>query len=282
MHRREFLKANIALAGAGLLSACQNRYSSISSATGRTPSHTFDRLGAQLYSVRDLFKHDFETTLKLIHDIGFRDLEFAGYYDHSPREIRSYMNRIGLVSNSVHIRIEDVRENFDQVIETATIMGQSNLVIAYLPESDRTYDGYLRLAELFNVRGEQAKKAGLRLAYHNHDFEFQTVGDRVAYDILLEETDPDLFFMEIDLYWTHIANIDPVNLFKRAPNRFISCHLKDSSLDGNIVSVGQGVIDFTKILAAAQTTGIKYFYVEHDNSPTPFVSLTKSYEFLNM
>ena len=160
-------------------------------------------------------------------------------------------------------------------------MGQEHLVIPWLAPELRNIDSYKSIAELMNKRGEEAKKVGLTVAYHNHDFEFETIDGEVPYDILLAETDPNLTSMEIDFFWSHKAGIDPVELIKSAPGRFFGSHVKDSSADGKIVPVGSGVIDFETIFKHAKLAGMTKFYVEDDTAVNPKLSVIDSFKYLS-
>ncbi|MBX7495774.1 sugar phosphate isomerase/epimerase [Qipengyuania sp. 6B39] len=238
------------------------------------------RLGVQLYTVRYLFEKDYAGTLASLAKIGFKDCETAGYFAHDPRDVRSAMDDLGLVSRSGHIRLNELQDGFAKQLETAAIMGQRSLYLGWIPEEERTPDKYRALADLLNTRGEAAKAASIQLGYHNHDFEFADLGGVKGYDILLERTDPSLVAMEIDFYWAAQAGVDPRDLFARAPGRFHSCHIKDRKADGSMVSVGEGQIDFASILSEARKAGLETFYVEHDEPADPIVSVAASYAYL--
>jgi len=272
LNRRQFIQRS--LAGVAVASLGSTAWASASK------ERAYSELGVQLYSVRSLFENDYAGTLKTIAGIGYKDLEFAGYYEHDPATVKALMNDLGLASHSSHVQLADVENNFDKVMEIVSIMGQTNLIIPWLAPERRTLDGYKSLADLINVRGEKAKAAGFTLAYHNHDFEFETVDGVVPYDLLLERTDASVSKMEIDLFWCHKAGIDPVNYFNRAPGRFVSCHVKDRTPSGEMVAVGDGVIDFDSIFKHAEKAGLKRFYVEHDNPEKPIESITRSFKHM--
>ena len=147
-------------------------------------------------------------------------------------------------------------------------------------EERRTADGYKRVAELFNRAGAEARKAGLRFAYHNHDFEFAAVDDRIPYDVLLAETDPAAVEFEMDLYWVTHGGGDPLAYFARHPGRFPLVHVKDMDAARGMVDVGKGVIGWKQIFARRDQAGIRHYFVEHDQPPDPFASIRASYEYL--
>jgi len=140
--------------------------------------------------------------------------------------------------------------------------------------------GSFALADLLNQRGAEAKATGKMIGYHNHEFEFIDQGGTNGYDILLEGTDPDLVTMEIDFFWAAEAGVDPIALFDRAPGRFTSCHIKDRTTAGDMVSVGDGVIDFASFFEHAEKAGLERFYVEHDNPDEPLGSVARSFAHL--
>ncbi len=238
-------------------------------------------LGVQLYTLRDLFKADFRSTLKAVADIGYKDLEFAGYFDHKPSEVKAYMEDLGLVSNSSHVQLDDLRNNFPNLLQTAQVMGQTKLIIPWLRPEERNKEGYTQLSDLMNTRGKTARAEGILLAYHNHEFEFDTLDDgRTGYDILLNETDPEHVGMEIDFFWAHKADIDTLSYLTKHAGRFVSCHVKDATRSGEMVAVGEGVIDFDRLLPVAMKQGMQHFYVEHDNPANALVSIRESFQNL--
>lgn len=281
MNRRHLLTS---LGAASVLSACGTLApaSSITSQLGESERPSLaEILGVQLYTLRDLFKADFRSTLKAVADIGYKDLEFAGFFDHKPSEVKAYMEDLGLVSNSSHVQLDDLRNNFSSLIQTAQTMGQTKLIIPWLRPEERTKEGYIQLAALMNARGKMAKAEGMLLAYHNHEFEFGTLDDgRTGYHILLNETDPEHVGMEIDFFWAHKADIDSLSLMNKHAGRFVSCHIKDATNSGEMVAVGEGVIDFDRLLPAAMKQGMQHFYVEHDNPADALVSIRESFQNL--
>lgn len=222
-------------------------------------------LGLSLYTVRHLLKADPAGTIQAIAELGIRDCETDGMHSIEPRILRVMMDDNGLVSRSSHIRLEALRTGLRRELEAADLLGQDALFLAWLPPEERTADAYRALADLLNERGETTLKSGVALGYHNHDFEFFDLGGVTGYEILLKRTDPALVDMELDFYWAAHAGIEPVDLFKKAPGRFTSCHLKDRDFEGNMAPVGNGEIGFRRILDHAPSAGLERFYIEHDN-----------------
>jgi sugar phosphate isomerase/epimerase len=258
--------------------------------------HKIEKIGLQLYTVRDAMQRDFEGTLARVAAIGYTEVEFAGYFDRAPKDIRSLLDRNGLISPSTHIDYEVLGERWPKEIETSKIIGQSYIICPWIPEEVRNQpDGWKRAAEAFNRAGEVSKKAGIQFGYHNHWFEFYPVNGKRPYDFLLEECDPNLVKMEMDLCWIEVGGGDPLDYFRRYPGRFPLVHVKDvkripkrkesggqdfgDSLPG-MTEVGSGIIDWKAIFAQSDEAGIKYYFVEHDNPKAPFDSIRTSFNYL--
>ncbi len=238
-------------------------------------------------------KADFEGTLAKVAAIGYREVEFAGYFDHSPKDVRAILDRLQLTSPSEHVAYAVVQDKWPETLDAAHVVGQTYIVCPWIEESQRKgTDGWKRAAELFNRAGEASHKAGIQFAYHNHTFEFEPsadLGGKVPYDVLLAETDAKLVKMEMDLCWASVAGQDPVSYFERYPGRFPLVHVKDwtkgengkmSEKDGHMAEVGSGSIDWKRLFAQSQKAGIQHYFVEHDEPKSPLESLSNSYKYL--
>lgn len=243
------------------------------------------KVGVQLYTVRNEMAKDFEGSLKQIAGIGYEQVEFAGYYNHEPKQVRALLDRLGLEAPSAHVPLKDVRENMSRVIDGAKIIGHRYLICPYLMENERkTLDQYKEYAALFNKAGEACKKTGIQFGYHNHDFEFMAIDGRMPFDLLLAETDRNLVKIELDLYWTVKAKQNPVAFMKKNPGRFAAFHVKDmdNTEKGFFTEVGRGVINFKEIFQAGRQAGVDLFIVEQDQTPgSPFDSLRISHDYLS-
>ena len=240
-------------------------------------------VGLQLYTVRTEMQKSVEATLARVARIGYKGVEFAGYFQKSPQEIRALLDADGLRSPSTHIPIEVVRDQLDATLDAAKTIGHEYVVVPWLPENLRgTLDDWRRTAELLNRSGAAAQRAGLRLGYHNHDFEFRPVDGKLPYDVLLAETDPTLVVLEMDLYWATKAGQDPVAYFGRYPGRFHLVHVKDSkgAPEHRMTEVGSGTIDWRRIFSHREQAGIRHYFVEHDQPADPFASIEASYRYL--
>jgi sugar phosphate isomerase/epimerase len=242
--------------------------------------HRLKRIGIQIYTVRNLMVHDAERTIAGLAEIGFTEVELAGLYGMTARRMRELLDRHGLTAVSSHVGLRDMRQAWSQTLDDAATLGQHFLVCPSIDESERTVDGYNRVADDFNSLAERAQQHGLQFAYHNHMFEFAPVDGVVPYEILLTKTDPRLVRMEIDLMWMTKGGADPVAYFARYPGRFPMVHVKDMTAAGVMVDVGQGSINFPKIFAHADQAGIEHYFVEHDDPPAPLADARICYEYL--
>jgi sugar phosphate isomerase/epimerase len=231
-------------------------------------------------------QRDLPGTLARLAEIGYREVEFAGYFGRTPAEIRQLLERNRLSAPSTHIGYDLVKGDWDRALDEAAAMGHQFVTIPWLPNEVRgSADSWRRVAQEFNRAGERARAKGLRFAYHNHDFEFDRVEGLVPFDILLTQTDPALVSFEMDIYWVTKAGGDPLAYMRRHPNRFTMLHVKDSAGPPNHAQtdVGAGTIDFAAIfrLDAEQQHTVKHVFVEHDQPPDPWAFAQKSFAFLS-
>ena len=283
MNRREFL---------GTLTAASLLSQKLGWAAG---DHKVTPIGLQLYTVRTEMKKDFEGTIAKVAATGYKEVEFAGYFDHSPKDVRAILDRNGLTAPSTHVDYKSLGDKWQEVVEAAKVMGHQYIVNPWIDDEVRkSPDGWKRASDVFNRAGEISKKAGIQFAYHNHWFEFNPVNGKLPYDILLESCDRGLVKMELDLCWITVGGQDPVKYFERYPGRFPMVHVKDVksvppekdkvNFDGvlpGMTEVGSGVIDWKRIFAASEKGGIKHYFVEHDQSKAPFESIKTSYQYLS-
>lgn len=273
--RREFIGAAAGVVGAAVVG------------TGFIPPLRLQRrdqladIGVQLYTVRSLLARDFDGTLARIAKIGYTEVEFAGYYDRKPADLRKQLDGLGLAAPSAHIGLDALGANWTRTLDDAEILGHDYLVVAWLDEKDRSSLDALRATiAKFNSAGEEAQKRGIGFAYHNHDFEFKKIDDRMPYDVLLAECDPDNVLLEMDLYWITKGGQDPVAYFDKYPGRFPMVHVKDMGADGGMVDVGKGHIDWARIFSKHDDAGIQHYFVEHDEPADPMATVAESYRYL--
>jgi sugar phosphate isomerase/epimerase len=287
MNRRTFIGTSIAAAVAASRPAWP------------AETHHIERVGLQLYTVRDLMKKDFDSTIAKVAEIGYKEVEFAGYFGKSPQEVRKILDGNKLTSPSEHVPYDTIEKKWPETLEAAHTIGQKFIVCPWIDITQRKEgDGWKHAAEAFNRAGEAAQKAGIQFAYHNHAFEFEpsdTLGGKMPYDFLLENTDPMLVKMEMDLCWITVGGQDPVKYFDRYPGRFPLVHVKDwttkgpggndyggatgaSKKPGHMTDVGQGEIDFKRIFAQSGKAGIQHYFVENDEPKSAFEDIKISYD----
>lgn len=273
--RRDFLKTIGAagLAGAGLAAA---------GCTAASADRRLDRVGLQLYTVRDSMQESVERTLERVAQTGYDEVEFAGYFGRSPDAIRRTLDETGLRAPSTHLALESLEDDWDAAVDLAGTIGHDYLVVASIaPENRTSLDDYRRMADRFNQVGERAKAAGLTFAYHNHAFEFEPVDGRVPWDVLLEATDPSLVKLELDLYWITSAGGDAAATLRSHPGRIPLVHVKDMAADGSMADVGAGTLNFAALFALSEQAGIRHYFVEHDHPGDPFASIAASHHYLS-
>lgn len=265
----------------------------------------FPAPGLQLFTYFTTIDEDVKGTLQQIANIGYKNIESAfskkgGYYGMKPKEFATTLKDMGMEWKSHHVLgapfklppgakmptgpdgkpitippMRNLRDNFQELVDEAAEGGVEYLVCANTPFG--TMDELNESLVVLNKTGEAARKAGLQFAYHNHDAEFKAMDGKVPYDLFLSETDPSTVKMELDLAWAIKGGADPVALFQSHPNRFPLWHVKDLDKErNNVLPVGEGTIDFKRIFAAAASSGMKYFFVEHDMPADAAKSITTS------
>jgi len=235
-------------------------------------------IGIQAYTVRSLMQRDVAGTLAALASIGYREVELAGFYDKTAAEMRKMLDGAGLAAPSGHVAV--LKSDWNKIIDDAGVIGQRYIVCPFTDPGDRTVDGYKRNAAKYNQFGELTQKAGIQFAYHNHDFEFDTVEGIIPYDLLLHECDPKLVQMECDIFWMVKGGRDPIKYFAAYPGRYPMVHAKDMTKGGDMVDVGRGAIDFGAIFRHSEQAGLKHIFVEHDEPTAPLDDARVSYDYL--
>ena len=246
-------------------------------------------LNVQLYTVRDAVSKNLEGTLERLAGLGYKNIELYGYngtfFGKTASEFKTILGNTGIKVLSSHhttgIAMKGkgtLSDGWDKAVEDIHAIGAEYMVCAFLFPNERTPEIYKSLPAMFEKAATATKAAGIQFAYHNHDFEFEKLGDTLVYDFLLNNTPADLVKMEMDLYWISKAGQDPVQYFEKYPGRFHLWHVKDMEAGTKaITEVGNGTIDFDRIFKARKKAGLKYWFVEQDTSKRDmFESLTIS------
>jgi sugar phosphate isomerase/epimerase len=300
MKRKQFIQTS----GAALLGSMLLRNNALASFTNFPKEKT---MGLQLFTFFNEIDNDVPGTLKKIAAVGYKKIESAfskkgGYYGMKPKEFAKFLKDIGMSWKSHHVLgapfkmpagakmptgadgkpitippMRNLRDNMQELIDEVAEGEVDYLVCANTPIG--TLDEVKASIEVLNKTDEACKKAKVNFAYHNHDAEFRAVEGQIPYELFLSQTKMQ---MELDLAWATKGGKDPVELLKQHPGRFPLWHVKD--LDAKletVLPVGEGTIDFKRIFAAAETSGMKHFFVEHDMPKDALASITSSYNYLS-
>jgi sugar phosphate isomerase/epimerase len=253
-------------------------------------------VGLQLYTIRDAMDEDVKGSLQKLSDLGYKNLELASYsdgkfYGYAPAEFKKMVNDLGMEIISSHTQVEAegiTLDNAKKMADDHAELGVSYCVQPWVEEADRNIESYKKMIGDWNEVGRIMKNTGIQFGYHNHNFEFENINGIIPYyDIFMPEMDADLITMEIDIFWVSKAGQDPVAMFNKYPGRFKLFHLKDmytheapffDVTKDDIAPVGEGVIDFKRILESKNVAGMEYMFVEDDNQGNgrPFEALETS------
>jgi len=241
-------------------------------------------VGIQLYTFRKEMMADAKGTLKQLAALGIKQIESArstkgNYYGLKPKEIKQICNDLGMTLRSGHVHLDD---QWQQSINDAAEAGQEYVICSSMPSSGQNAANYKKVAEAFNKAGEDCKKLSMKFGYHNHEYEFEQENDQVFYDILLNNTDANLVYMELDLGWVIVAGKNPLEYFSKYPGRFPLWHLKDMDMSKKqSTEFGKGGLEIKKMLLNADQSGMKYFFVEQEEyTSTPLESMKHNMAYL--
>jgi len=284
-NRRSFLVS----AGAGMAA------STLGSSIVFANHHIKIPLGIQLWTVKSEAEKDLEGTLRKVYAAGFREIEFAGYYGKTPADLGKLMKDIGFKLVSTHAGAGDIAKRGDEIIRDAKALGLACVVCSspmVSPEKDKLpweermkavdLTDWKMNADLFNKFGKQVKDAGMTFGYHNHSAEFKKYDGQTAFDYLYANTDPALVKIELDVGWVQVAQHDPIAILNKYKGRVIALHVKDvgargaDGKDPTSVAVGEGVIDWKKVIGTANANGVKhYFYEQEEPFSRPILDSAK-------
>jgi sugar phosphate isomerase/epimerase len=244
MNRRDFLQMTAALSATGMLNA---------RCTWPAP-RKLKKIGIQLFSLPKLLESDFRGAIKLLSDMGYREIEMygpypfsvpsaierwnmvtpslgfkgSGYFGNTIEEVKTILNDFEITAPSIHVDLETLQTRMEDVGEAGEILGHKYAGIAAIPEERRiNLDGYKSMADEFNILGEKAKNAGLKFIYHNHGYGLKEMEGQIPLNVVLERTDPGLVFLEMDLFWTTAGGANPVDYLNLYPGRYQLLHIKD-------------------------------------------------------
>jgi sugar phosphate isomerase/epimerase len=256
-------------------------------------------IGLQLYSVREMLAKDYEGTLKQIGALGYQEVESAGYFDHSPEQVKSAMSAAGLKCISAHYPYTSLNQDFDKIAAFNKEIGVQYIICAFpgIKNPSRlkdtsyrtqinsfTLEDYRWNANEFNKFGEKLKAAGLKFGYHNHTMEFAKQDGVIPFDEMVRLTDPKLVTFEMDCGWVIVGGGNPVDYLKRYPSRISMLHVKDfkraekpaSALEPPpAAELGRGTLDYRPVFEAAKKASIKHYFVEQEEFDLPPIESLK-------
>jgi sugar phosphate isomerase/epimerase len=240
-------------------------------------------LGLQLYTLRSWAQSDLYGTLQRVAQMGYREVEFAGYFGFDSRQLARALNDSGLAAPSAMISIDEATQSWEGAVDAAVELGHRWLVVAWLPEEMRADgDALANTAQLLSRLGDEAFHRGVRVGYHTRDYDFQPLPDgRLPVDVLLDATDPAVVDVELDVYWTLQAGADPLAFLDQWAGRVPLLHVNDRDQDGRMLPVGSGQIDWRALLSRRLAAGIGHVFVDHEEAADPWWAAQESFSFLN-
>ncbi|MCC7053273.1 MAG: sugar phosphate isomerase/epimerase [Gemmatimonadaceae bacterium] len=316
MDRRQFMLTSAAAAAAGSLSRLDGHL---------VPAPTRLRnVGLGLFSVPKMLEADFRGTIAMLAGMGYREVELfgpyafseqaaidawakiipqvgfagSGFFGMTGRQVRAILDEHHMKAPSAHTDWFTLQRGMGRLAEAAHDVGYEYVVLPSIPDELRQdLDAYRRMADAMNAVGAEAKRNGLKFAYHNHGYGLTPMDGQVPLQLLLERTDPSLVYLEMDVYWTAAGGADPVELLRAHPGRYTMLHLKDMKerkrFRGNggnsgewvelfpyMTTAGDGVLDLRSIVAQARRSGVAHYFVEQDVVANPDVALKRSYDFI--
>jgi sugar phosphate isomerase/epimerase len=231
-------------------------------------------IGFQVWTIKDMLIKDFPGTLKMMYDLGYRNMEMCsppGYESSgfgplmkmTAKEMKKIVNDSGLICESSHYQMKELRESLQARIDFALESGQKQMILSSfgLPK-EATIDDWKKVADELNKIGEKSKKAGIPTGFHNHHMEFAKIGDTLIYEELMKVFDPEYVKMQFQVAVISIG-YKAADYFRKYPGRFISAHLADwSDKTKKEAPLGQGIVDWKEFFAAIKTGGVKNIFVE--------------------
>ncbi|MES3035380.1 MAG: sugar phosphate isomerase/epimerase [Gemmatimonadota bacterium] len=285
---------------------------------------TLDKVGVQLFSLPRVMEKDFRAGIAMLAGMGYTEVELygpfpfsapeaiagwnavtpqlgfsgSGFFGLTPQQVRATLDQHGMTAPSVHTDWATLQTGMGRLADAAQVVGYTYVGLPSIPDALRAnLDGYKRMADAFNKVGAEAKRLGLKFAYHNHGYGLVPMEGQVPLELLLKNTDPSLVFFEMDIYWTVSGGADPVALLKANPGRYHLMHVKDmkekkrfSGDGGNsnqwiemfpyMTTAGDGVMALPAIISAARDSGMTHFFVEQDLVANPEVALKRSLDYV--
>jgi sugar phosphate isomerase/epimerase len=243
-----------------------------------------DPIALQLYSIKELTEVDFLGTLEKVAKIGYDGVEFAGYFNTSSKDLKKALSSFGIQAAGSHVGIDALKSELNREMDYAMEIGSPYIICPGIPEEMRSsVDDYKKTAALFNEIGQRCKENGIQFGYHNHDFEFQQFAGEYGLDLLVNHTEAELLFVELDTYWVEFSGLRSIDFIEKYKERCRILHIKDmkSLADRRNVEIGTGIMDFKAIIPAAQKQGVQWYTVEQEEFEIPQLrSIEESLNYL--
>jgi sugar phosphate isomerase/epimerase len=227
-----------------------------------------DQISLQLYTVREETARDMPATLRRISDLGYPAVEFAGFGGLPAGDLRNVLDDLGLRTSGAHVPLDSWESDPEAIITDMHTLDCAHAILPMAPPERREDESAVAtLAGSLNRWGELCRQENITFSYHNHDFEFAPLGGTTMWDVLVRETDPDLVYFELDLYWVRYGGADPEPLLSDIGDRIPLVHLKDMSSDEqrSDLPVGEGTMPWDSLLGAAEAAGVQWYVAEQDN-----------------
>ena len=244
-------------------------------------------IALELWTIRDSLKNeaDFRVAMQRTRDAGYPAVELAGVSPDIPAStIKSVLDECGLACMATQVSLGELTDGIDKTIADLKTLSCDHTALAAGPGDMRSADGYAKLARILTDAGRTLSDHGIRLAYHNHSFEFERYGDRTGFDILYDESDPRYLEAKIDTAWLQKAGADVIAWIRKLGDRVSVVHIKDYTIKDNeivLTEVGEGNLNWSGILEACKSVGMKWYVVEQDRCERdPFESIAISYRNL--
>jgi sugar phosphate isomerase/epimerase len=255
-----------------------------------------NKIGLNLFLLQALMKTSTAKTLADVAKVGYKDVESVGYsnglfYGEKPAILRRFLINEGLTMNSGHIQLGSdysdekgtIYNDWERAIADAATVGQSYMVLGWIaPEFRRNLNDYKKLAHQLNKCGEECQKYGIKLLYHNHDFEFTTMETLMPYNVLMRYTEADFVGFELDTYWASKADVKLSAIIEANKDRFPIIQLADMSKtpDKECIELGKGSLDVKNVLALLDMAGTKRIYLGQNISENPLASIETNLKYL--
>jgi sugar phosphate isomerase/epimerase len=244
-----------------------------------------DRIGLELYTLRDVMPRDPEGTLAAVRRMGYTDVELLwsfGNFGRTTAQVKAALDATGLRAPSAHMDAATILKDWERSLETAKLLGHEYLIVpSFTRETSRTLDDWRAWADRFNAAGATARRAGIWLAFHNEAEHMKPIDGQVPYDVFVERLDPSLVRLQLDTGNMLIGGGDPMRYLAKYPDRYWSFHLKDVVADrSRDTQLGTGIFDIGAFLAAVPALDSKPVYVEHESAADEMEAARNDFAYL--